>query len=92
MSTLAESKLSPYTDAVRIRYDDGSTSLERVETEYIRNGNERIHTVMDGETLQSISYRYYKDSGLWYKIADANNIIDPFTEISVYDQLLIPSI
>ena len=51
-----------------------------------------IHTVLDGQTLQNIAYQYYKDSGLWYIIALANNIQNPFSdELHAGQQLMIPN-
>ena len=35
------------------------------------------HIVVQGETLESIAYLYYKDATLWWKIADVNNIKNP---------------
>jgi nucleoid-associated protein YgaU len=35
------------------------------------------HKVIDGDTLENISYRYYSDSTYWWVIADANDIFDP---------------
>lgn len=87
---MKDSVHSPYRDAVKIIYDDGSSSLERVEPLYIITGDEPIHTVVDGETLQSIAYQMYGDSGLWYKIADVNNIVDPFNDVVAEMQLVIP--
>lgn len=87
---MKDSVHSPYRDAVKLIYDDGSTSLERVEPVYLITGDEPIHTVVDGETLQSIAYFMYKDSGLWYKIADVNDITNPFTEVLPGMQLIIP--
>jgi nucleoid-associated protein YgaU len=52
---------------------------------------EIVHTLLEGETLQSVAFRYYGDSGLWADIADANNIIDPFTEVYRGKQLIIPN-
>lgn len=87
-----DSILSPYSDAVLIEYSDGSKSLERVVESYNTSGNEPIHTLFDGETLQSIAFANYGDSGLWYKIADANNIINPFEELIPGMQLIIPTL
>lgn len=85
-----DSVQSPYYNNIRIQYRDGSQSLERVEEKYTPSGKEPIHTLLEGETLQSLAFKQYGDSGLWYKIADANNIIDPFTEVIQGMQLIIP--
>lgn len=49
----------------------------------------QIHTVARGETLWSISLKYYKKGSLWKKIADANNITDP-RKIEVGQNLIVP--
>lgn len=37
----------------------------------------RLHTLIDGETLQSIAYREYRKPALWRALAEANGIDDP---------------
>lgn len=82
---------SPYRDAVEIIYRDGTgSSLERQEQVYLISGNEPIHTVKQGENIQSIAFQYYSDSGLWYKIADVNDITNPFDDVTQGMQLIIP--
>lgn len=67
---------SPYDKAKVIEYEDGSYTVEPTSFgEYVTNST---YTVKEGETLQMIAYTIYGDSGLWYMIADANNIINPF--------------
>lgn len=88
---MKESTYSPYSNSVIIRYPDGTSTLERISEPYSPTGKEKIHTMLEGETLQSVAYRYYGDSGLWANIADANNIINPFTEIFQGKQLIIPN-
>lgn len=82
---------SPYENAYGLSYDNGDTSLERLPYEYIPGTKDIYHTVIDGETLQNIANRYYGDSGLWYIIADTNNIYNPITEVTPGIQLLIPN-
>lgn len=86
------SSQSPYTDSVLIQYSDGNQTLERIPFVYTVDGTEKIHTVLSGETLQSMAHKYLGDSGLWYKISDANNLIDPFTEVVQGKQLIIPNL
>jgi hypothetical protein len=38
----------------------------------------RTHTVVEGDTLQSIAYGEYRDPTLWRALAEANQIDDPF--------------
>jgi nucleoid-associated protein YgaU len=36
-----------------------------------------VHQIVSGDTLESLAYRTYGDSGLWREIAAANDIDDP---------------
>lgn len=81
----------PYDNSYGLNYNDGDTSLERIPFTYTSSENDIYHTVIEGETIQSIAYRYYRDSGLWYVIADANSIYNPFEELKEGLQLIIPN-
>jgi hypothetical protein len=50
----------------------------------------RVHTVVEGETLQSVAWTELGDAGLWRSIADANDIDDPL-RVPPGRTLLIPS-
>lgn len=82
---------SPYNNAYGLSYDNGDVSLERSPYIYTPSEFDVYHTVMDGETIQSIANRYYQDSGLWYIIADSNLIYNPIVEIIPGLQLVIPN-
>lgn len=75
---------SPYNNAHILQYDNGDYSLERNIPKIISSDKDKIHTIMDGETLQSIAFRYYGDSGYWYQIAEANGIINPLSEKEIF--------
>ena len=81
---------SAYNQAFGLDYKDGDFSLERVPYIHIASDLDTVHTVLDGETIYSIAYRYYSDSGLWYKITDTNSIYDPIRQIVPGLQLIIP--
>lgn len=78
------SKHHPYESGYVIDYGDGDFSLESnlgiLRTEL----PETIHTFIEGETLHSIAYKYYGDSGLWYHIANANSILNPWDTNELY--------
>ena len=84
---------SPYDNAVINEYDDGTDpTLDLDDLELLTPESTIIHTVLDGQTLQNIAYQYYNDSGLWYIIALANNIQNPFSdELHAGQQLMIPN-
>lgn len=66
-----------YEDGLIVTFEDGSEALISTfpvptiitaETEYVVGQN---------ETLFSISAKLFKDSSLWFKIAEVNNVADP---------------
>nr|DAL07213.1 MAG TPA: baseplate wedge protein [Caudoviricetes sp.] len=79
---------SPYDNAIAFKYKEGDYSLDYVVPTISFTGNEIKHTLKEGETLQNIAYRYYGDSGLWYLIAEANQILNPFSD-ELYDGLIL---
>lgn len=81
---------NPYEDSYGIKYKDGDVSLERRDEFHDVTSDSFFHTVLEGETIQSIAYKYYGDSGKWYIIADVNSIYNPFTELEAGMEILIP--
>ena len=81
-----------YSAGYALKYSNGDYSLERPIPIPIYSDSDQIHTVLDGETLQSIAYRYYGDSGFWYQIAEANQIVNPISDEEFYvgRRLIIP--
>lgn len=51
----------------------------------------RLHSVVQGETLNSIAYRYYKNPALWRPIAILNGIANP-RSLSLGQRLEIPAL
>ena len=51
----------------------------------------KVHTVTDGDSLQSVAYQNYGDATRWRKIAEANGIDNPFA-LRRGSQLTIPTI
>jgi hypothetical protein len=54
------------------------------------SGSQRVHTVIDGDTLQSVAFDELGKPGYWRAIADLNGIDDPL-RISAGSTLLIPT-
>ena len=50
----------------------------------------RTHTVVDGDSLQSVAYQEFGDAGLWRALADLNGIDDPLS-LSPGQSLFIPN-
>jgi nucleoid-associated protein YgaU len=72
-------------------YSDGTSSIDTVDTVYPTPVDFKTYTVREGDSLDNISYLFYKDAKLWSKIAIANNIIDPFT-LTTGSVLIIPNL
>jgi hypothetical protein len=51
----------------------------------------KLHTVLQGETILNIAFRYYSDPTLWRPIAVFNRLEDPRT-LSAGQPLMIPSL
>lgn len=81
---------NPYSIGVVVRYKDGSSSLHRTRVTYVESKRDKIHVANDDEDLTQIAYKYYGDSKLWWLIADANNLIDPFVPLANGRNLIIP--
>lgn len=81
----------PYSYNTVIDLGDGDVQLERVPARPSILGTfKAIHTVVDGETIQNIAFKYYGDSGYWMNICDVNSIYNPFTELVPGMELYIP--
>jgi nucleoid-associated protein YgaU len=81
---------SPYDSAYVLKYRDGEYSLETDPPLVPHTSKDKQHTIKEGETLQNLAFAAYGDSGKWYLIAEANQIIDPFTEVVPGKLLRIP--
>lgn len=73
-------RTSPYNpdDSYELYYSEGEYSLERIDKSSTLISSGVNHVVLEGETLQNISFKYYGDSGRWGDIATFNGIVDPF--------------
>lgn len=83
------SKYSPFSESTLIEYSDGSQTLES-NLAIPTNLTPQTHVIREGETLASIAFQYYGDSGHWGRIALFNNILNPFTEVVPHKTILIP--
>jgi len=71
---------------------------DREPYRYRERPDNRIHIVVQGDTLFSLAHRYFspleRASGLWWVIADFQNppIIDPSLELIPGSKIIIPSL
>lgn len=81
---------SPYDNATATTYPNGDVTVDPPLRIIPKRTTDKLHTLLEGETLQNIAFRYYGDSGLWYIIADANYILNPFEDLVPGQILRIP--
>lgn len=84
--------MGPYDNASEIYFPNGDVLLEnesnysRINSNYLLNSD---YVIQEGDTLQSIAYSIYGDSGFWWIIAETNNILNPFEELVVGNTLTV---
>ena len=86
-------QISPYDGSSTLIMEDGETILSEYDRYINPEDSVNIlaeHIVKEGETLQSIAFRYYGDSGYWTRISSYNRIINPFS-LEPYTRLFIPN-
>ena len=76
----------------------GELILERAPFTYVPSVNDETHVVVEGDRLDLIAYRYYKEliveaDKYYWLIADANDILNPL-DLSSYigREIVIPDI
>tara|TARA_B100001564_G_C20537239_1_gene622620 strand:- start:197 stop:511 length:315 start_codon:yes stop_codon:yes gene_type:complete len=77
--------------AVKINKENGSRvyGLTLYPTIPIQDGDEFIYP-FDGERVETIAYKYYQDTSLWWIIAGANNLRDGGFALDPTKELRIP--
>ena len=73
------------------RHPGGDKALYRRGSLVIPFKNDDFHIVKQGETLLDISFTKYNTDKLWWLIADANLIFNPFDELTIGSRLRIPN-
>lgn len=86
-----DNRFDPYAIGPTIDLGDGDIQVERVPAQPTLLGTiKTVHTVLEGETIQNIAFKYYGDSGYWMNICDVNSIYNPLTELKPGMELYIP--
>jgi len=89
------SPTSRYKDTYIYKNDDGKFYYGIWKVPKIEQQPDDIsHTIKYGETLrlENLAYTYYNNKLLYWVIATANNIIDPFTELEENQVIRIPNL
>lgn len=80
-----------YSRGFVVRYPEGDISQERHPLNHIGSEGDRLHIVIEGETLTYLAYKYYRDPLKWFVIADVNKVDNPFI-LEMGRELVIPNI
>lgn len=80
-----------YSKGYIVDYDEGDFSLQRSTVKHIDDIEDKAYTIIEGDELTSISFRFYGVPTYWYIIADVNNILNPF-DLTVGDNIIIPNL
>lgn len=82
---------NPYFTGSVSLFTDGTYTMDAGDFNYLKSDKDRYYTTQDNENLSAIAFQAYGDSKLWWIIAKANNVFDPFT-LDAGTTLLIPSL
>ena len=81
-----------YTNSYVVNFPEGDQSLERIRFTHREDINDKLYTIIEGDTLTSLAFRFYGDSKLWYIIADINENINNPLELDWGINIIIPDI
>ena len=84
-------RVDAFSSGYRIYYKEGDESLQRSMIIHKEDLNDTIYTIKEGDTITSISYRFYNEPLYWFIIADVNNIENPL-ELTIGNNIIIPNI
>ena len=82
---------TPVQAKVQLSIEGDSEYLTGTNPTSHATGNRRVHTVIDGDSLQSVAYRELGKAAYWRAIAALNEIDDPM-RLAPGTVLLIPSV
>ena len=81
-----------YSNSYILEYEDSVNLLKRTRIKSSgRNPNDRVHHVIEQESIWNIAAKYYGNSKWWWVIADVNLIENPF-ELPIGDVINIPDL
>ncbi|MDF2615503.1 MAG: hypothetical protein K0Q47_158 [Sedimentibacter sp.] len=82
---------SRYEGATVYSHEDKYYIGSRIILQYKEYPDNIIHTVSESERLDTIAYKYWKNSEWWYIICDWNDIFNPFEPLVAGTILSLPS-
>lgn len=84
---------NPYAKGVIKVTPENQELLLRDQLVYIPSPKDKLHKVRFDDTLSNLAYMYYRNSRLWWLIADINKalILNPF-DLPVGSSIIIPDL
>jgi len=81
-----------YNKDIRIiRFKDSTEFIEDTSLDSLSVKTQEIYRVREDDTLLSISTQFFQTTTNWYRIANHNDLVDPF-ELTIGQLLNIPDI
>lgn len=80
---------NPYRRGTINTYQVGNPTITRKPINYRGSVDDRLHIIVDGDTLPLLSFNYYGSAKWWWLIADANKISET-TNITTGSSIIIP--
>lgn len=78
-------------DSFIINYSNGELSRERSKALYIPTGEEDTYTIKEGDDIRILCDRFYDDPSLWWKLAEANGLIEEIFSLPKGMTIIIPN-
>jgi nucleoid-associated protein YgaU len=92
-TTKLQEKLWPdnpyFSGSFIVEFSSTEKALYRRKMAYTVSIKDSYHTIVEGEQLSDIAYKYYRNDREWHIIADANEIFNPF-DLTPGQQIIIP--
>ena len=82
---------NPYSTGSVFTFDEGDSVLDEGDFDYVKSTRDRYFTVVQGDTLWSISFEAYGNSKWYHAIQKANGIDEAYS-LEIGTSLLIPDI
>jgi nucleoid-associated protein YgaU len=81
-----------YANGTKTVVKDEPTTMRRENRTYVPSKNDKVHTSIQGENWQDISFKYYKTAKLYHYLMDINKVFNPFDTIVAGSSIIIPDI
>lgn len=84
--------MSAYKNHRIFKFKEGDLMMDRIPHIYTPSAKDIFYTILEGDRLDTLAFKYYGDSSLWYILADVNEIFNPLEILVPGDELIIPGL